>query len=58
VPGNLSPNPLLYTFDIPQYIIIPESYHADVNISEIAIATGVAPLSTCIAMLPSINFDG
>jgi len=52
--SNLFPYPL----DILQYVVIPESYHTNVQFSEIPITMSVVLLAVYICMLSAINLNG
>jgi len=52
--SNLFPYPL----DILQHVVIPESYHTNVQFPEIPITMSVMLLAIYICMLSSINLNG
>ena len=56
-PSFLS-NLLPYPLDILQNVVIPESYHTNVQFSEIPITMSVMLLAVYICMLSSINLNG
>jgi len=55
---NLLFNLLPYPLDILQHVVIPESYHSNVQFLEIPITMSIMLLAVYICMLSSINFNG